>query len=348
VEQAIRFCTAPDGVRIAYATLGAGYPLVVCQGWISHLELDWSAGHVRRFWEALAQEHLVVRFDKRGTGLSDRKVDDYSLQAQAGDLAAVIDALGLERVALMGYSQGGPISIAYAHGHQDRVSHLILYGTYASGKYAAISELATALNRLIEVDWGGLGSLALADIYMPGVPTEARQLFAEYQRQCAERDAALAQSTAVGQYNVKPLLGEIRIPTLVMHKRGDRPVPFELGRRLARDLPNSRFMPLEGTLHVMSLEDTKPVIEAILGFLGGARVGGPVPQQSVAANGIITRREKDVLRLVAAGKSNRQIADELAISINTADRHVSNILTKIAASNRAEAASFAVRSGIAS
>ncbi len=347
MEQSIRFCTAPDGGRIACATVGAGFPLVVCNGWISHLELDWEIGHSRRFWEALGERHLVVRYDRRGTGLSDRHVEDYSLEAQVGDLTAVISALGLQRAALLGFSAGGPITLAYAHRNPGVVSHLVLYGTYARGKYAAISDLAKALMHLIEADWGGLGSLAQADIYIPGASTEARQAFAEYERQAAEKDAALAQAAAVGAFDVKHLLGEIHTPALVLHKRGDRPVPFELGRRLARDLPNSRFMPLEGDVHVLTLGSAGVVINAIEEFLAGHSVGEAPPARAGPAVGIITRREKDVLRLVAAGKSNRQIAEELSISINTADRHVSNILAKIGASNRAEAASFAVRSGIA-
>jgi len=347
MEQSIRFCTAPDGIRIAYATVGEGYPLVVCQGWISHLELDWAAEHSRRFWEALGERHLVVRYDRRGTGLSDRKVEDYSLEAQVGDLAAVITALGRPKIALLGFSAGGPIILAYAHQNPEVVSHLILYATYARGRYLAISDLAKALMHLIDADWGGLGSLAQADIYIPGASTEVRKAFAEYQQQSADKEAALGQSAAFARFDTKHLLKEIHTPALVMHKRGDRPVPFELGRRLARDLPNSRFMPLEGDVHVLTLGSAKVVIDAITEFLAGGSVGEPVPTRATSAAGIITRREKDVLRLVAAGRSNRQIAEELSISINTADRHVSNILAKIGASNRAEAASFAVRTGIA-
>ena len=348
MDQTIRFCKAPDGVRIAYATAGFGYPLVVCQGWIGHLELDWANEHTRGFWEKLAEHYLVVRYDKRGTGLSDRNVEDYSLEAQAADLGAVVDALDVDRVALLGYSQGGPIALAYAHGHQERISQLVLYGTYANGHYAAVSELAAALWHLVEADWEGLGALAMADIYLPGAPTEVREAYADYQRHSASREVALAQAKTIGAWNVKGLLKEINIPALVMHKKGDKPVPFELGRRLARDLPRSRFMPLEGSSHIIWLGRPDITLNAIMEFLAGANVGEAAPATATTPNGIVTRREKDVLRLIAAGKSNRQIAADLCISVNTADRHVSNILTKIAASNRAQAASYAVRSGIAS
>ena len=325
-------------MRIAYGSVGSGYPLVACQGWLSHLELDWSNPGTRRFWEKLAERYLVVRYDKRGTGLSDRKVEDFSLEAQTGDLAAVIQALGVGKVALLGYSQGGPISIAYTAAHQDVVSHLILYGTYASASYVAISDLANALLRLIEADWGGLGSLAQADIYLPGASTEDRQAFADYQRRCADREEALAQAGTVGRFKVKHLLKDIRTPALVLHKRDDRPVPFELGRRLARDLPNSRFVPLEGNSHIITIGGVKDTLDAVFDFLAGAGAEGTALSEAG-----ITSREAEVLRLIAAGKSNRQIADELSISINTADRHVSNILTKIGATNRAQAATYAVR-----
>lgn len=342
MEQRIRFCTSHDGVRIAYASAGSGYPLLVCQGWLSHLELDWSNTAMHRFWATLAERHQVVRYDKRGTGLSDRKVGDFSFQAQLADLASVVNALGVHRVALMGYSQGGPLCMAYAATHPDLVSHLALYGTYANGRYAAMSDLAKALIRLIEADWGGLGSLSMADIYMPGAATKDRQVFAAYQQRCAEKDAAMAQAAAVAEFNVKDLLKDIQAPTLVLQKRGDKAVPFELGRRLARDIPNSRFVPLEGDSHILTIGSVKETLDALIEFLAGTATP-PAPR----ADGI-TQREAEVLRLVAQGQSNRAIAGALGISVNTVDRHVSNIFRKIRAANRAEAASYAVRQGIAS
>jgi pimeloyl-ACP methyl ester carboxylesterase/DNA-binding CsgD family transcriptional regulator len=295
----------------------------------------------RKFWERLGERYTVIRYDRRGTGLSDRTVQDFSLEAQTGDLAAVIEAVGERKIALLGFSAGGPVTVSYTAAHPERISHLILYGTYASGSYVAISDLAKALFRLIEVDWGGVGSLSMADIYIPGVATADREAFAAYQQACATKEAALGQAEAIGRFNVKQLLQQIHVPTLVMHKRGDKAVPFELGRRLARDLPNSQFAPLDGGVHVLGLENSRATLEAIIEFL--ATPGTTEP----AALAGVTRRERDVLRLVAAGKSNRQIAEELTITVNTVDRHVSNILTKIGASNRAEAASFAVRNGIA-
>lgn len=315
---------------------------MVCQGWLGHLELEWAADFSRNFWERLAGSHRIIRYDRRGTGLSDRSVGDFSLEAQTADLAAVVEATEEKAVALLGYSAGGPITISYTAAHPDVVSRLILHGTYASGSYVAMSDLANALTRLIEADWGGVGSLAMADIYIPGASTAARQAFANYQQQCATKEVATQQATTVAEFKVRHLLKKIETPALVIHKRGDKAVPFELGRRLARDLPNSRFVPLDGDSHLINVGGTTATIEAISDFLESA--GSEAP--GLAAHGI-TRREAEVLRLVAAGRSNRAIAGELGISVNTADRHVSNILTKIGATNRAEAASYAVRQGLA-
>ncbi|HUF52434.1 MAG TPA: alpha/beta fold hydrolase [Dehalococcoidia bacterium] len=349
MDQNIRFCTAPDGVRIAYTTAGSGTPLVLCPGWISHLELDWMAPFFRAFWEPLAEKYHLVRYDRRGTGLSDRNVEDYSLEAQTGDLTAVVEAIGARRIVLFGHCTGGPIAILYTASHPEMVSHLIFYGTYASGNYVRVSELADALLRLIDADWGGAGSLAMADMFFPGASSEERQTYAAYQRMCATKETARAQALTVTTFNAKQLVKEIQTPALVFHKRDDKIVPFELGRQLAGNLPNGRFVPLEGDSNVIgvgSAQVTRQTIDAVLDFLAETPMA-PAANGGISPSGI-TSREKDVLRLIAAGKSNRQIAEELSISVNTADRHVSNILTKIAASNRAEAASYAVRAGIAS
>lgn len=330
-------------MRIAYATVGSGYPLVVCPGWLSHLEIDWATPFHRAFWERLAERCRIVRYDRRGTGLSDRKVKDYSLEAQRGDLAAVIEATGEPRVALLGHCTGGSLIISYAAAHPEVASHLIFYDTFASENSLVVSKLADALMRLVDADWGGIGSLTMADMFYPGATTEQREAYAAYQLQCASKEAALAQAETISSFETKDLVKGLQTPSLVLHKRGDKIAPFELGRRLARNLPKSRFVPLDGDSNVIGIgsrEATTASIEAIVDFLGDAR-----PAVGSAAG--ITAREAEVLRLVAAGRSNREIAEELNISVNTVERHVNNVYTKIGASNRVEAASYAVRNGLA-
>jgi len=267
MKQQIQFVTAPDGVNIAVATAGSGSPLLIVPGWISHLELDWTWPQSHDLFDRLARNHLLVRYDKRGTGLSDRDVSDYSLEAQVGDLDAIISALGLRGTALLGYSQGGPISIAYAVQHPDNVSHLILYGTYH--KSERMSDLTDAFMALIRADWGGYGGAAMLEVFIPGAPPEARQAFAEYQRQAADAEGAIGTTVAALEYEVTPLLPQVTAPTLVLHRRGDKAVPFQQGREIAAHIPGARFVPLEGDIHVISLGDTEPLISAIEEFLGG-------------------------------------------------------------------------------
>jgi len=128
MDQHIRFCTTSDGVRIAYATVGQGPPLVRVLGWFTHLEVEWENPIWRSFIDGLSRRHFLIRYDGRGMGLSDRDVKDFSPETHVRDLEAVVDAVGSEKVALFGLSQGGPTAIAYTLRHPDRVSHLILYG----------------------------------------------------------------------------------------------------------------------------------------------------------------------------------------------------------------------------
>ena len=133
MEQQIRFCTASDGVRIAYATVGEGPPLVKAANWLNHLEFDWHSPVWHHWLKGLSRDHLLVRYDERGCGLSDWPVEDFSFNAWVSDLETVVDALALQRFALLGISQGGPVAIAYAVRHPEKVSHLIIYGSYSRG-----------------------------------------------------------------------------------------------------------------------------------------------------------------------------------------------------------------------
>ncbi len=156
--QTIRFCGADDGVRIAYATAGSGPPLVKASNWLNHLEYDWESPVWRHVFEELTRDHLLVRYDARGTGLSDWEVNDISFDAFVGDLESVVDAVGLERFPLLGISQGCSFSIAYAVRYPERVTHLVLYGGYARcrGFWGSEQdrERNAALKSLILNGWG--------------------------------------------------------------------------------------------------------------------------------------------------------------------------------------------------
>ena len=256
MEQQIRFCTSSDGTRIAYATVGQGPPLVRALGWLTHLEYEWENPLWRPFIDAMSRRYLLVRHDGRGMGLSDRRVSNYSLEAQLRDLEAVVDALGLERFALYGMSQGGPTAITYAVRHPERVSHLILYGSFARMGWLLDTEegrqQAEAMFTLIRHGWGSDAPAfrqLFTSLFMPDADIDALRAFNELQRVSASADNVVGLMTAVLDIDVRPLLPQVTVPTLVIHRRGDTAIPFESGRELATGIPGARLLSLDGRNH---------------------------------------------------------------------------------------------------
>jgi len=276
MERQIRFCTTPDGARLAYSISGQGTGLVIPPGWVSHLELSWGDPILSAFWEKIAYHHTVVTYDKRGAGLSDRNRIDFSLDSELRDLEAVIDHLKLKRLVLLGLSQGGPTAVAYAAKYPRRVTHLILYGAYARGSQVATEEVRTSVVSLVRSHWG-IGSRTLADLFLPGASAAALEVFATFQRQAGTAEMAAKLLDVTYQADVAHLLPTLRVPTLVLHRRGDRAIPFRCGRELAALIPNARFVPLEGAIHFPQLGDTESVLRAMFEFLGDP-VSPPTPQ----------------------------------------------------------------------
>ena len=249
----IRFCTTSDGVRIAYETHGQGYPLVIVPGWISHLELDeFLAGPVVEYW---SRDMTVIRYDKRGTGLSDRDVRDMSFDARVKDLEAVVDALGLERFAIDGVSEGGPIAVTYAANNPGRVSHLILYGTYAHGGAFAWEEALEPLTAMVRAQWG-LATSMFTDMLLPDATPDERRQFAQLQREGASADDAIMLLESLKDIDVRPLLPAITARTLVIHGKHDQAIPYEQGRELAAGIRGASFITLEGG-HGMATADAE-------------------------------------------------------------------------------------------
>lgn len=260
-SQTIRFCAADDGVRIAYATAGSGPPLVKASNWLNHLEYDWESPVWRHVFEELTQDHLLVRYDARGTGLSDWDVEDISFEAFVRDLEKVVDAVGLEKFPLLGISQGCAFSIAYAVRHPERVTHLVLYGGYARGRNFWGSEQEqdrnTALKSLILNGWGMENPVfrqVFTSLFIPDGTAEQAQWFNDLQRITTTPENACRIRDAGDQLNVEDLLSQIQAPTIVLHCRDDAVAPFEEGRKMAAMIPNARFVALEGKNHLL-LED---------------------------------------------------------------------------------------------
>lgn len=281
MEQHIRFCTTADGVRIAYATVGQGPPVVKAASWYSHLEFDLQSPVYRGLYEGIAARHQLIRYDARGTGLSDRNVEAISFDTMVTDFMAVADAAGVDRFPLLGISQGGAVGIAYAVRHPERVSHLILLGAYARGMahrpgHHQGPETMDALRAVMRQGWGSddpsYRQLFTSQIIPDATPAQMRW-FNEYERASASAETADKLFVAIANINVTELLPHVRVPTLIFHCRGDRRQPFEFGRELAALIPDSRFVPLESNNHVvLEHEPASDVFFAeVADFLGHER-----------------------------------------------------------------------------
>jgi len=279
LKQEIRFCTAPDGVQLAYSLIGQGPPVMKTGNWMTHLEFDLESPVWRHLYRELAKDHTLVRYDPRGNGLSDRTIDEISFDAFLGDLETVADASNVTRFALLGISQGCAVAIAYAVRHPERVSHLILYGGYAVGwnkrvRSAAEKEEEAAMLTLMRLGWGKENAAfrqLFTSQFIPGATKEQADWFNELQRITVSGEMATRTYTAIGETDVAAILPRVSAPTLVLHARGDARVPFEAGRRMAAGIPGARFVPLEGRNHLFL--ETEPAfahfLEQTRAFLAG-------------------------------------------------------------------------------
>jgi pimeloyl-ACP methyl ester carboxylesterase/DNA-binding CsgD family transcriptional regulator len=338
MEQDIRFCTL-DGRRIAYATIGEG-PLLLFGGrWVTHLEAEWDEPRARGFYEELAATHRVVRFDRLGAGLSDRGLDSPpTMDSEARTLGAVLDASGGEAATIFACSCAGLATAHFAGARPERVRKIVVFGGYASR-----NDIPAATRRSLvdfaRANWP-LAAQMLAGLFLPHGSGDEIDAFSRYQRRAADADVAAAFLDLDLTADLRPLLPTLGMPVLVLHRRGDRTVPISRGRELASLLPNARFVPLAGDSHLPWMDDRRELQRALAGFLGDA--------PAAAANGSspLSSRETEVLRLVASGLSNREIASSLVVSEHTVHRHVANILRKLAQSSRAAAAAQATRAGL--
>jgi len=258
LEQEILFCTTDDGVRIAYATVGQGPPLLKAANWLNHLEFDWHSPIWNHLIQEFARDHFLVRYDERGNGLSDWKVENFTFEAFVEDLASVVDAVGMDRFPILGISQGGPVAIAYAVRHPERVSQLILYGCYARGwakrGTPEVSERWQVQKSLIKLGWGQDNPAfrqLWSSLYIPDATPEQWQWFNDLHRICTSPENAFRLLDELGKIDVVDLLKQVKVPTLVLHCRDDFVVPFEQGLRLAGLIPGARFVPLEGRNHLL-------------------------------------------------------------------------------------------------
>jgi pimeloyl-ACP methyl ester carboxylesterase/DNA-binding CsgD family transcriptional regulator len=319
--------------------------VIAAAWWVSHLELEWRDPAFRSFWESLGSGCSVARYDRLGVGMSDREIEpeDLSLEHDVAMLEAVLDELGWERAVVIGGSSGGCAAIAFAARFPDRVERLLLYGAYADGGSIASERVRAAVVGAVRSHWG-LGSRVLADVFLGDVGSPEHERFARFQRAATSAETAAALLELTYRNDVRGELAGVQVPTLVLHRRSDRAIPYPLGRELAAAIPHAALVPLEGSAHFPWAGDADSVVRAARSVLD--REPAPAAVLGEPPAGLLSGREREVLALVARGLSDREIAEQLVVSPHTVHRHVANIRNKLGRGSRTAAVAEAARLGL--
>ena len=351
LSEQIRFCTSKDGTRIAYASCGQGPPLLWIGQWVRHLEYDWDSPIWRPWLELLTRRYTLIRYDWRGTGLSDRSGVEFSMDKHIEDCEAVADAVRLKSFILFAMSGGATMAVAYAVRHQERVSHLILNGAQTQGRLVRgmtqrqIEEAETRL-KMIELGWPNetpAYSQFLTAVVLPDATTEQLSAYNDLLRLTSSSDNTIKLVPAYWQADVRKVASNVCCPTLVLHARGDAIIPFEEGRLVARLIPGARFVPLESRNHVLLA--TEPAWQQMVAALEDFLPPLPVSETALVLDDL-TPREREVLEIIAQGRDNNEIANRLKISEKTVRNHVSIIFDKLGVRTRAQAVARARDCGL--
>jgi DNA-binding winged helix-turn-helix (wHTH) protein/pimeloyl-ACP methyl ester carboxylesterase len=257
-KQEISFCRSADKINIAYAAVGNGPALVKAANWLTHLEYDWESPVWTPLLHRLAEKNRLIRYDTRGTGLSDREVAEITFEGFVRDFESVVEAVNEDRFAILGISQGAAVAVSYAVAHPERVTKLIIYGGYALGRNKRGSadevEKGRLFLSLMQHGWGDEHSAfmrAFSSLFIPNGTPEQHRWFADLQRWTTSAQNSVRIRLTCNDIDVAELLPRVRVPTLVLHTRHDNVVPLEQGRLLAASIPNARLVTLESENHLL-------------------------------------------------------------------------------------------------
>lgn len=350
----IRFCKSSDGVRIAYTQGGQGPAMIEVATWLNHVEYDWKSPIWNARLAELTRNYTLTRYDGRGCGLSEQDPPHLTFDDLVADLEAVVNASGLKRFILLGCCQGAPVAMAYAARHPERVSHLVLYGAYARGKLTHnplpqdVDEAETML-KLVELGWGRDNPAfrqVFSALLIPDSRPEQYSWFMDMQRMTISPQNVVHLMRTHNRIDVSDMLSDIRSPTLVMHARNDRRVPFANGHMVAHSIPNAEFVPLESNNHLLLEHQPawRQFLDETARFVRADRraESGETPFLE------LTAREREVLDLIARGLGNLQIAKSLTLSEKTVRNHINSIFGKLGTLNRAQAIVRAREAGLGS
>ena len=338
-------------VNVAFQVIGEGPPdLVLVPGFVSHVEAAWKWPYLARFLRRLASFSRLIVFDKRGTGLSDPTKRSPNLEERVDDIRAVMDAAGADRAPLFGVSEGGALSIAFAAGYPERVTSLVLYGSY-SRKVAdrdypwgvSPERLELFLERFDEAWATG----AWWDIVYPDLTTDpaSQEQWARYLRAGASPGMARDLMRTNGQIDVRGLLETIHVPVLIVHRTEDRWVDPGNGRYLAANIAGAKLVELPGADHRPWLENADAVLDEVERFVTG-RVHQPRHAKTRTGTEALSRREREVVALAAQGESTQAIARHLYLSERTIETHLGNAYAKLGVGSRVELVRRAAELGI--
>ena len=359
MEQEIRFCTASDNTRLAYAKVGQGPPLVKVGNWMSHLEYDWNSPVWQPWLENWSRFHTFYRYDPRGCGLSDWNVSDFSFDALVSDLETVVDAAELEQFELFSMSQGGCVSIAYTAKHPERVRRLILYGGYLQGGLSrnptpeALEEIELRLN-LLKLSWGSENPAYRQVFTMTLIPEGTPEQFAWFNNlqfiSTSPANAMEVQRT-FNRVDVREQAIAIKVPTLVIQAKHDTSVSFEEGRKTAAHIPGARFTILDSKNHILMKNEPawQYFWNEFYRFLGVDSQSSKAKKEASVEDKVwseLSARERDVLRLLAQGHNNLEISQKLVLSEKTVRNYVSNIYEKLQINSRGQAIVLARKLGL--